>query len=89
MNEPAQMDRVHRKVTKVGNSLGVTFSKDLLNKIHADLGDDLEISVNEDKGEIVLRKAPKIPQGLDPRFFDVLQTNVNQYRQTIEGLKDR
>lgn len=83
------MERVHRKITKVGNSLGVTFNKELLNKIHAGLGDELEITVNEGEGEIVLRKAPKFPQGLDPRFFEVLQANVNQYRQTIEGLKDR
>ncbi len=84
-----RMERVHRKVTKIGNSLGVTFSKELLNRINADLGDELEIFVNENEGEIVLRKAPKVPQGLDSRFFDVLQSNVEQYRKTIEGLKDR
>lgn len=72
------MDPVHRKVTKIGNSLGVTFHKDLLKKINVDLGDDLEIIVNENEGEIVLRKSPKVPQGLDPRFFDVLQANVEQ-----------
>ena len=84
-----QMKRVHRKVTKIGNSLGVTFNKELLNRINVDLGDDLEIIVNENEGEIVLRKSPTVPQGLDPRFFEVLQANVEQYRKTIEGLKDR
>lgn len=84
-----QMERVHRKVTKIGNSLGVTFNKELLNKINADLGDDLEVIVKENEGEIVLRKTPTVPKGLDPRFFEVLQANVKQYRETIEGLKDR
>ncbi|MDP9729423.1 AbrB/MazE/SpoVT family DNA-binding domain-containing protein [Alicyclobacillus tolerans] len=83
------MEPVHRKVTKIGNSLGVTFNKELLKRINVDLGDDLEIIVNENEGEIVLRKSPKVPQGLDPRFFEVLQANVDQYRKTIEGLKDR
>lgn len=83
------MERVHRKVTKIGNSLGVTFNKDLLNKINVGLGDDLEIIVNENEGEIVLRKSPTVPKGIDPRFFELLQTNVEQYRKTIEGLKDR
>ncbi|MCF8568619.1 AbrB family transcriptional regulator [Alicyclobacillus tolerans] len=83
------MEPVHRKVTKIGNSLGVTLNKELLNKINADLGDDLEIIVNQNEGEIVLRKAPKVPQGLDSRFFELLQANVEQYRKTIEGLKDR
>ncbi|WP_326492660.1 AbrB/MazE/SpoVT family DNA-binding domain-containing protein [Alicyclobacillus dauci] len=84
-----QVERVHRKVTKIGNSFGVTLNKELLNRINADLGDDLEIIVNENEGEIVLRKSPKIPKGLDSRFFEVLQANVDQYRKTIEGLKDR
>lgn len=84
-----QMERIHRKVTKIGNSLGVTFNKELLNKIHVSLGDDLEVIVNEEEGEIVLRKPLTVPQGLDPRFFDVLKTNVEQYRKAIEGLKDR
>lgn len=83
------MERIQRKVTKIGNSWGVTLSKELLNRINANLGDDLEIIVNENKGEIVLRKSPKVPQGLDPRFFEVLQANVDQYYKTIEGLKDR
>jgi putative addiction module antidote len=84
-----QMEPVHRKVTKIGNSLGVTFNKELLKRINVDLGDDLEIIVNENEGEVVLRNSPKVPQGLDPRFFEVLQANVDQYRKTIEGLKDR
>ncbi|WAH44987.1 AbrB family transcriptional regulator (plasmid) [Alicyclobacillus fastidiosus] len=83
------MEHVHRKVTKIGNSLGVTFNKELLNKINVGFGDELEITVNENEGEIVLRKSVAVPQGIDPRFFEVLQKNVNQYRNTIEGLKDR
>ena len=43
--------------------------------------------MNERIGEIVLRKVPSVSQGPDPRFFEVLQTNVDQYRETIEGLK--
>lgn len=84
-----QMERIYRKVTRIGNSLGVTFTKNALQKLHLDLGDDLEIIVNENEGEIVLRKLVPIPQGIDPKFFETLKANVEQYRQTIEGLKDR
>gem|GEM_PF-2240427 len=83
------MERVYRKVTKIGNSLGVTFTKDALKKVNLDLGDDVEVIVNEQTNEIVLRKAATVPQGLDPHFFEVLQANVNQYHKTIEGLKER
>ncbi|KYP81731.1 AbrB family transcriptional regulator [Ferroacidibacillus organovorans] len=83
------MDRVHRKITRIGNSLGVTFAKDSLRKLNLNLGDDVDIIVNEKAGEIVIRKAISLPQGLDPAFFETLETNANRYRQTIEGLKDR
>ena len=83
------MERIHRKITRIGNSLGVTFTRDLLRKLNLNLGDDVEITVNEDEGEIVLRKFASVPQGFDPKFFATLQANVEQYRRTIEGLKDR
>jgi antitoxin MazE len=37
------MERIHRKVTKIGDSLGVTFSTDFLEKLNLDIGDDVEI----------------------------------------------
>jgi antitoxin MazE len=83
------MDRVHRKITRIGNSLGVTFTKESLQRLNLDLGDDVEIIVNENEGEIVLRKAVSVPEGLDVKFFETLKTNVEQYRKAIEGLKDR
>ena len=83
------MNPVHRKVTKIGNSLGITLNKELLSKVNLDQGDDVEVTVREDTGEIILRKTPKVPSCLDPQFFDVLKTNVDKYRKTLEGLKDR
>ncbi|MFD1673237.1 AbrB/MazE/SpoVT family DNA-binding domain-containing protein [Alicyclobacillus fodiniaquatilis] len=84
-----RMERTHRKVTKIGNSLGVTLNKELLNKINADLGDDLEVIVKENEGEIVLRKSTTLPQGIDPRFFEIFDEMMEQYHETIEGLKNR
>lgn len=43
------------KLRKVGNSLGLTFPKDVLNKAGITGDDELEVSVV--RGEIVLRKA--------------------------------
>lgn len=84
-----QVKRVHRKVTRIGNSLGVTLNRELLNKIHVDLGDELEIIVKENEGEIVLRKAATLPEGIDPQFFETFDEMMQQYHETIEGLKDR
>lgn len=43
------------KLRKIGNSLGLTFPKDVLNKAGITGNDELEVSVLH--GEIVLRKA--------------------------------
>ena len=79
--------RERRKVTKIGNSLGVTLNKEWLGRIHANFGDDLEVTVKE--GEIVIRKAPTMPQDVDPRFFEIFDEMMEQYHETIEGLKNR
>ncbi|MBX6395321.1 MAG: AbrB family transcriptional regulator [Alicyclobacillaceae bacterium] len=81
--------RVHRKITKIGNSLGITFTKEALQSLDLNAGDEVEVTVNGEKGEIVIRKAAGLPPGIDPRFFEVLIENVERYRETIEGLKDR
>lgn len=83
------MDRVYRKITRIGNSLGVTLTKDVLQKLHLAWGDDVEILIKENTGELILRKAVFTPQGLDPKFFETLATNIEHYRQTINSLKDR
>ncbi len=83
------MERVYRKITRIGNSLGVTLTKDVLQKLHLAWGDDVEIFIKENTGEMTLRKAVFAPQGLDPKFFETLAANVEHYRQTINGLKDR
>ncbi|ADG07797.1 transcriptional regulator/antitoxin, MazE [Kyrpidia tusciae DSM 2912] len=83
------MRPVRRKVTKIGNSVGITFTKEALQALGLDMGDEVELTINESNREIVIRKAPSIPPGLDPQFFDVLSANIERYRETIEGLKDR
>lgn len=83
------MERIYRKITRIGNSLGVTITKEVLQKLHLAWGDDVEIFVNEKMGEMTLRKAVSAPEGFDPKFFETLAANVEHYRQTINGLKDR
>ncbi len=80
---------VERKVTKIGNSLGVTFPSELLKKIEVAQGDTVIIDIRGD--EIILRKSRKVelPSGISPDFFDILQETMNEYDETIKGLRDR
>lgn len=81
---------MERKVTKFGNSLGITMT-DALKQIGLDLGDTVHIDVKESDGEIVIRKANKVelPAGIGPEFLETLTRVMEQYDDTLKGLKDR
>jgi putative addiction module antidote len=80
---------MERKVTKIGNSLGVTFPTELLKRLGVKQGDG--VFIEEQDGAIVIRKSQKVqlPKGVSTDFFDVLDKNMKQYDETIKGLVDR
>ncbi|OKP69288.1 AbrB family transcriptional regulator [Paenibacillus sp. P3E] len=81
---------MERKVTKFGNSLGITMT-DALKQIGLDQGDTVLIDVNQSTGEIIIRKSTKVslPNGISKDFMDSLADVINKYDQTLQGLKDR
>lgn len=81
---------MERKVTKFGNSLGITMTE-ALKQIGLELGDAVHIEVKEENGEIILRKANKValPAGIGPEFIDALSQVMELYDDTLKGLKDR
>ncbi|GGD97035.1 AbrB/MazE/SpoVT family DNA-binding domain-containing protein [Paenibacillus nasutitermitis] len=81
---------MERKVTKFGNSLGITMTE-ALKQIGLELGDTVHIDVKETDGEIIIRKANKIelPAGIGPDFIETLSQVMEQYDDTLKGLKDR
>jgi antitoxin MazE len=81
---------MERKVTKFGNSLGITMTE-ALKQIGLELGDTVHIDVNEVAREIVIRKANKValPAGISPDFIETLSQVMELYDDTLKGLKDR
>lgn len=81
---------MERKVAKFGNSLGITMTE-ALKQIGVELGDTVTVDVRDDNGEIVIRKANKVtlPAGIGADFMDTLSQVMEQYDETIKGLKDR
>lgn len=81
---------MERKVTKFGNSLGITMTE-ALKQIGLELGDTVHIDVNEADGQIIIRKANKVvlPAGISSDFLDALSQVMDQYDETLKGLKDR
>nr|WP_253505496.1 AbrB family transcriptional regulator [Paenibacillus xylanexedens] len=87
MNRVSEMER---KVTKFGNSLGLTMT-DAFKQIGLEQGDMVQIEVNQSNGEIIIKKATKVnlPNGISSDFMDTLADVMGEYDQTLKGLKDR
>jgi antitoxin MazE len=81
---------LERKVTKFGNSLGITMTE-ALKQIGLKLGDTVLIDVSKTNGEIVIRKANKVslPAGISSDFIENLSQVMEEYDETLKGLKDR
>ncbi|MCY9516404.1 AbrB/MazE/SpoVT family DNA-binding domain-containing protein [Paenibacillus apiarius] len=46
-----------RKLMRIGNSYGVIFTKDMLDKLDAEFGDTLDVEISERTGEVIIRKS--------------------------------
>lgn len=86
----SRVNDMERKVTKFGNSLGITMTE-ALKQVGLDLGDTVQIEVNQASGEIVIKKATKVslPDGISADFLDSLSEVMHEYDETLKGLKDR
>ncbi|EPZ37930.1 MULTISPECIES: AbrB/MazE/SpoVT family DNA-binding domain-containing protein [Anoxybacillus] len=78
-----------RKVLKIGNSLGVTFPVEFLQKLDIHQGDEVQMEFKDN--QIVIKKSNKVnlPEGISKDFFDVLNETLEEYDETIKGLVDR
>lgn len=78
---------MQRKVTRIGNSLGVTLT-DALKIIDAKVGDNLNVEVvgNEIR---IRKKREEVPEGLDVEFFELVEEGMKEYDEAFKMLKDR
>ncbi|WNF35268.1 AbrB/MazE/SpoVT family DNA-binding domain-containing protein [Bacillaceae bacterium IKA-2] len=78
-----------RKVTKIGNSFGITLPADLLKQVGLYHGDDVQIEVKD--GKIILRKKEQLqlPEGVDAEFMDILNDVIKEHDKAFKGLVDR
>lgn len=81
---------MERKVSKFGNSLGITMTE-ALKQVGLDVGDTVRVDVHESEGEIVIKKIQKVslPPGISVDFLDTLAEVMSEYDETLKGLKDR
>ncbi|PED16503.1 AbrB family transcriptional regulator [Bacillus thuringiensis] len=85
------MKPVERKVTKIGNSLGITVPQDIFNLLGVNLGDIVSLEVNNENDEIIIKKQKKVslPKDVDPMFLDIVSDVFERYDETLKGLANR
>lgn len=83
------VSEIERKVTKIGNSLGVTFPHEVLKYLDITQGDEVHFVM--ENGHVVIKKKTnvKLPKGIDTDFLEQMNDMINEYDQTFKGLVDR
>lgn len=86
----SRVREMERKVTKFGNSLGITMTE-AFKQIGLEQGDMVQVEVDQTSGEIIIKKSVKVnlPNGISNDFMDTLASVMDEYNQTLKGLKDR
>jgi antitoxin MazE len=79
-----------RKITKIGNSLGITLT-DACKEVGLQLGDSVSVEVNPTTNEIIIKKNNKVtlPDGVGADFVEALKETIAEYDVTFKLLKDR
>ncbi|HLQ71666.1 MAG TPA: AbrB/MazE/SpoVT family DNA-binding domain-containing protein [Bacillota bacterium] len=80
---------MERKVTKIGNSYGITFPKELLKEAGISYGDHVQLEL--EKGNIILHKKEKVklPNGIDNDFLDIVNDVIREHDTAFKGLVDK
>lgn len=88
-----EVKEITRKLTKVGNSVGVTIPSEVLEKLNAQQGDEVNFLL-DDNGSITLKKKQdpinyEFLKDLDSDFMEGLQDLFDNYDDTLRNLADR
>lgn len=79
-----------RRITKIGNSLGLTLPTDALKAMHVEKGDEVQVELVGN--QIIIKKVPKmieLPEGVPADFFDVLEEEMEAHHEALKGLVNR
>lgn len=78
-----------RKISKFGNSFGITLPLDLLERLKMKQGDNIEVL--EKDGKIILQKQEELtlPKGIGKEFMAILNEVIEEHDEAFKGLVDR
>ncbi|PAD92339.1 AbrB/MazE/SpoVT family DNA-binding domain-containing protein [Shouchella clausii] len=83
---------VERKITRIGNSLGITLPQEVLDHLQVKQGDEIQLRLEKD-GTVSFKRQKKLNydvlEGIDQEFLDGMQDLFDNYDQTLKNLVDR
>lgn len=81
---------MRRKICAIGNSRGVSIPPEILEKLHLAVGAEVDISIDEAKGRIVIDPAlpAETPEGIDADFVSQVNEFIDQYRPALKKLAE-
>ncbi len=83
--------QVERKVTRIGNSLGVTLPQEVLDHLKLKQGD--EVKFNLENGYVSFKKHKMLNvdvlEDIDQDFLDGMKDLIENYDNTLRNLADR
>lgn len=82
-----QMEK-EKKVSKVGNSWSL-FLTDELKQIGVNVGESVQIVVENGRIVIVPSRKVELPEGISQDFLEVFNRNMNLHRDALMILKDK
>jgi antitoxin MazE len=79
---------MRRKVCSIGNSRGVSIPAEILEELHLSVGSEVDVSLDERGGRIILEPAKKkrYPKGIDPKFVSQVNDFIAQYEPALKAL---
>lgn len=83
------MDTIERKVTKIGNSMGITLPAELLKSVGLTQGDDVQIDMKDKKIIIQKKEQISLPDSVDAEFTKILNDVIKEHDRAFKGLVDR
>lgn len=79
-----------RKVTAMGNSQGVLIPKEYLDRLGLKKGSEVEIQVDEEKGQILIFSVAKEirKSGITPEFAREVREFIEAYKPALKKLSN-
>ncbi|MFB5664105.1 AbrB/MazE/SpoVT family DNA-binding domain-containing protein [Alteribacillus sp. HJP-4] len=77
-----------RKVSRMGNSLGVGIPKSIIDTLKLKKGDEIQFNLDENN-RIVLEKKNRLEDRVDPELLEMLAETFEEHDDVFRNLRDR